>query len=134
MKIFLYKTPYILYPFAVLVIIKLSAAYSGKTENREHLTLSWFITLIFFVPTLLGILCAPPCLSTTFDWWHNPDLFSLAAIATASGMVCAGLGGKHMKLGRKYRTIVSFAGVAIGAWTSVYIIYLAVMNRLLYGW
>lgn len=135
MKIFLYKAPYILYPFIVLVIVKLSVAYSGNSARSDKRGTSWLITILCVAPTLLFLLCERPrpediCL------FHQtrPGPFVFAAVSTVAGMICAVLGGKHLKLGRTYRAVLAFAGVTLGAWASAYVAYLTVVKRLLEGW
>lgn len=54
-------SPYLLYPLAVLVVIKLTYAYTKNPASPETQKwwLSWLLLFAVLIPAALGVLCRP---------------------------------------------------------------------------
>ena len=139
MSIFMKASPYLLYPLAVLVVIKLTYAYSKNpaSPEKEKRWLSWLILSAFLVLAGLGLYCS----LGLFDWFRHThwlsdlytdgEWFVTAAISTVAGLVCAGLTGRHLRLGRTYRSIAGFTGIGLGTLGFMYMAHRAVLYKLL---
>ncbi len=126
-------SPYLLYPVAVFVVLRLVYAYSKNPDSpaKDNEELSWLLTLAFVAAAGLGVLCMPIVLNQ--HWWcsrRDPVAFILAAVSVLSGVACAGLAGRHLRLGRTYRSTASFAGVGLGAFGFVFMAQITVIGSL----
>lgn len=127
-------TPYLLYPLVVFIVFRLSYAYSKNPASPEKasIVLSWCLTMAFVIAACAGFLCIPAAQRDHW-WWmrrsHGP--FILAAVSVLSGVVCGGLAGKHLRLGRTGRSIAAFAGILLGASGFTFMAYYAIFNQII---
>jgi len=127
-------TPYLLYPLVVFIVCRLTYAYSKNpaSPGKASGVLSWCLTMAFVIAAGVGLLCIPA--AERHHWWYfrrDEGPFILAAVSVLSGVVCGGLAGKHLKLGRTGRSVAAFAGVVLGASGFTFMAYYAIFNQFL---
>ena len=127
-------TPYLLYPLAVYVVYRLTCTYSKNPASPEKATtvLSWCLTMAFVISAGVGLLSVSAARSQHWRLMRQGP-FVMAAVSVLSGVVCAGFAGRHLRLGRTYRSAASLAGVGLGMSGVVYMAHLAVFGRLFYN-